>query len=83
MTIISTKPAALDRDGAAAYVALSVATMEKLIRQKEFPLPRMASARRVIFLVRELDEWLETRPVSDLLPTRNTGESEIQPGDKP
>jgi len=38
------------------------------IRADEFPKPRKASARRSCWLLREIEEWAESRPVSDLLP---------------
>ena len=64
---------AMSYEAAAAFVVMSVSTMEKLVRQGSFPKPRKVSAKRVVFLVRELVEWLESRPVSDLLPPPNTG----------
>lgn len=64
-------PAAIDADTAAAYVSLSLSTIESLERAGEFPRRRQLSGRRVGFLVRELDEWLESRPTSDLLPVIN------------
>ncbi len=64
---------AISYEAAAAFVVLSVSTMEKLVRQGLFPKPRKVSAKRVVFLVRELVEWLESRPVSDILPPPNTG----------
>jgi prophage regulatory protein len=71
--IVSIEPAALDLDTAAQYVALSTSTIEKLVRQGEFPKPRQLSGRRVAYLVRELQEWIEARPVSDCLPPVNSG----------
>lgn len=62
------KPGALERREAAAYVALSVSTMEAGVRNESFPAPRQLSKGRVAWLTKELDQWLETRPVSKLLP---------------
>ncbi|MBT9511351.1 MAG: AlpA family phage regulatory protein [Acidovorax sp.] len=76
------KPGALDLVNAALYVALSVSTVQKLVREGDFPLPRKLSGRRVGFLVPEIDEWLEARPVSQLLPPPNTGHSN-RPGVAP
>jgi prophage regulatory protein len=42
------------------------------VRKGEFPKPRQLSARRVAYLVREVDEWLESRPVSDQPPPPNS-----------
>lgn len=67
------KPAYIDLEGACHYVALSESTLQKLVRENQFPRPRALSGRRVGYLVRELDEWAEARPVSDLLPPANTG----------
>jgi len=68
MTTIMIKPAALEPEAAAAYLAISAKTIERLERAGEFPKRRQLSGRRVGYLVRELDEWLESRPVSDILP---------------
>ncbi len=67
------QPIALDREAAAEFVLLSVSTIETLLRQNQFPKPRRVSPNRVVFLVRELTEWMESRPVSELLPPPNTG----------
>lgn len=66
------RPSALNLDDAARYCALSTATVERLVREGKFPKPRQLSAQRVGYLVRELDAWLEERPVSELLPPKNT-----------
>ena len=70
--MIQIRPGALELDIAAEYVSLSVSTVEKLVRESQFPKPRLLSGRRVGYLVRELDEWLEARPVSNLPPPPNT-----------
>lgn len=67
------QPIAISYEEAADFVVLGLSTMGKLVRQGLFPQPRKVSAKRVVFLVRELTEWLESRPVSDLLPPPNTG----------
>jgi len=71
--IIHVAPAALDRESAAAYLALSVATFERLVREKNAPQPRQLAGRRVAWLREELDAWLSSRPVSEQLPPSNTG----------
>lgn len=69
------KPLFLDLPTVATAVALAETTVQKLVRDKEFPPPRKLSGRRVGWLVREVEEWAEGRPVSDLLPPPNTGRS--------
>lgn len=71
--MISLKPAYLDRESTAVYVSLSVSVMERMIARKEFPAPRQLSDKRVGWLVRELAEWSEARPVANGLPVVNCG----------
>ena len=70
---MSARPIYLDRQAVAEFVALSETTVEKLVRESAFPKPRVLSGRRVAWLVREVEEWAESRPISDLLPPENTG----------
>lgn len=72
-TQITVKPAYLDKPSACAFVSLKETTLDELVRKEQFPKPRVLSARRVGWLVRELEAWAESRPVSDLLPPANTG----------
>lgn len=72
MAIVSIRPGALELPDAAAFVSLSVATVERQVREGTFPKPRQLSGRRVGYLVEELEEWLRTRPISDQLPPPNT-----------
>ena len=67
------QPIAIDQETAASFVALSVSTLESLVRRGEFPKPRQVSPRRVAYLVSELTEWMHSRPVSDLPPPDNSG----------
>lgn len=55
------KPAYLDRSSAAEFVALSESTMDKLLAREAFPKPRQLTEKRVGWLVRELEEWAESR----------------------
>ncbi|RQZ18846.1 AlpA family phage regulatory protein [Burkholderia sp. Bp9031] len=57
----------------AQALSLSPATVQKLVREKTFPEPRLLSGRRVGWLVHEVQTWAETRPVADLPPPENTG----------
>lgn len=63
----------LDRKAAAAAAGnLGVSTLEKLVRERKFPAPRRISGNRVAWLHREIAEWAEGLPVSDLPPPPNT-----------
>lgn len=70
---MTARPIYLDKPAVADFVALSVATIERLVRENEFPKPRVLSGRRVAWLVREVEEWAESRPASELPPPPNTG----------
>ncbi|WP_426318887.1 helix-turn-helix transcriptional regulator [Pseudoduganella sp. R-43] len=63
----------VDLPEVANLLSLSTATIQKLVRQNEFPPPRKLSAQRVGWLVREVQTWAEERPISDLPPPPNTG----------
>ena len=63
----------LDLPETAATLSISDATLQRMVRKNEFPPPRKLSGRRVGWLMREVEEWAESRPVSDLLPPENTG----------
>lgn len=67
------KPIYLELEAVASAVALAATTVQRLVRDGEFPRPRQLSGRRVAWLVREVEEWAEQRPVSDLAPPANTG----------
>jgi prophage regulatory protein len=71
--MIVVRPFIVDLDTAASAVALSVSTFQELVRQNIAPQPRKLSGRRVGWLLRELEEFAETRPISDLAPPPNTG----------
>lgn len=58
--------------------SLSLTTIEEEIRQGRFPRPRQLAPRRVGFLAREILEWAEARPVSDLPPPPNTGAKKLR-----
>ena len=71
---MSLKPAYIDRETCAAFVSLSVPTMERLVASGVFPAPRQLTGKRVGWLVREVEEWAESRPVSSNLPVANCGQ---------
>lgn len=62
------KPIYLNIHQVAEATSLSEANIQKMVQAKEFPAPRLISKKRVAWLVRELEEWAEGRPTSDLLP---------------
>lgn len=75
-TVVKITPGALEKPDAAAYCALSMTTMARVVLEDPtFPRARQLSNRRVGYLVRELDAWLEARPVADNPPPPNTGHS--------
>lgn len=67
-------PVFLGLPAVAQVVALSAATVERLEREGQFPKCRQLSGQRVGWLVREVQEWAESRPASNL-PPPNTGAS--------
>lgn len=62
----------LNLEDVARTLSLSEATVQALVRRKELPPPRLLSGRRVGWLMREIEDWAESRPPSDLLPPPNT-----------
>lgn len=70
---MNVKPAFLDLPAVSQYLALGESTVQKIVREGVFPKPRQLSGRRVGWLMREIDEWAESRPVADLLPPANSG----------
>lgn len=81
MTKVEIQPQLIyaDLPTVAALVSLSPASIQKLVRDDAFPKPRQLSGRRVAWLVREVNEWAEARPQSDLLPPPNTGAKKLAP----
>lgn len=72
--VVQITPLYLEREEAAAYLALSLSTFEKLTREDAtFPRCRALSGRRTGWLVDELRAWGLARPVSNMLPPANTG----------
>jgi prophage regulatory protein len=72
-TAAQVKPIFLDLQAVIAATSLSEGSLHQLMQEGGFPKPRMLSARRVAWLHREVEEWAEGRPVSDLLPPPNAG----------
>jgi prophage regulatory protein len=70
------KPAYLDRESIANYISVSVGTLQSMVQKGVFPKPRQITVHRVGWLVREVDEWAESRPVSSNLPVANCGRNQ-------
>lgn len=67
-------PGALDKELAAAYCSVGVTTFEQMVQEKIAPQPRrFPGRRRVAWLRTELDAFLASLPLSDLLPPDNSG----------
>ncbi len=66
-------PAVMPREVAAEYAGLRLSTMEREVRQGRFPKPRKVTGGRVGWLRREIDDWAEALPVSDLPPGPGPG----------
>lgn len=66
------KPIYVDLPGVTSLVTLATATIQRMVREGVFPKPRQLSANRVAWLLREVEEWAEERPVSEIAPPANT-----------
>lgn len=73
-TLVQVPPLYLEREAAAAYLAVSLSTFEQLGRDDPtFPKGRALSKRRTGWLLEELRTWGLARPQSACLPPENTG----------
>lgn len=63
----------IDLPTVAEVLSLSISTVQALVRTGDLPRPRRMSGNRVGWLVREIEEWAESRPESDIAPPANTG----------
>jgi prophage regulatory protein len=68
VTVIQSPPLIVARENAAVALGVSDSTVEALVRSGELPPPRRISKGRTGWLWRELQEFAETRPVSDAAP---------------
>jgi len=71
------KPMYFDRDTVASVISVSVDTIERLVQKGAFPKPRQITEKRVGWLVREVEEWAESRPVSSNLPVANSSRQAV------
>jgi prophage regulatory protein len=67
----------VDLSELSTQLSLSKTTIQRMVREKVFPPPRKLSGRRVAWLLNEIVEWAESRPVSDLPPPENTSRRKI------
>jgi len=72
-SIVTIRPLFLGRADAAAFLAISESTLDNLVARGALPKPRKLSAARTAWLVEDLESWGRERPVSDLLPPKNSG----------
>lgn len=72
-TLITMRPLALAPEETAKAVGLSLTMIQGLTQAGEFPKPRQLSARRIGYLVAEVEAWLAARPVSNCLPPAGSG----------
>jgi prophage regulatory protein len=66
-------PVFLDLTSVARVLSVSESTVQGLVRSGDLPGPRKISGNRVGWLLREVEEWAEARPRSDIPPPPNTG----------
>lgn len=71
--VVQLQPMFVDKPTAAAFSSLSESLIEKMSADGDFPKPRRLSNGRTGYLVSELLEWGNNRPVSDLPPPKNCG----------
>jgi prophage regulatory protein len=71
---VSVEPLIVDLPTAAAVVALSTATLQRLVQQGQFPQPRKLSEARVGWRMADLRQWSDGLPASDLLPPARGGD---------
>jgi predicted DNA-binding transcriptional regulator AlpA len=68
------RPLLYSLDEVAQAVSLSTGNIQKLVREGSFPKPRAMSARRVGWVVSEIEEWVIALPIANMLPPVNAGQ---------
>ena len=71
--VINLRPLYIERAQIPAVTTLSESSWDTLVAKGEAPKPRKISANRCGWLFEEIEAWARARPVSDLLPPRNSG----------
>ena len=79
---ICIKPIYVDLKTTAEITSVSESTIKTLVKSGEFPQPRKTSDRRVAWLLREIEEWAESRPIADLPPPNIVAKKTRQAGGK-
>ena len=46
-------------------LGISVSTINRLIKRGDFPLKVKLSPRRMVFMKREIDEWIESKRINN------------------
>jgi len=72
-SIVRIRPMFLARQEAAAFLAISENTLDRLVARGAAPKPRKLSQGRVAWLVEDLEVWGRSLPASDILPPENSG----------
>ena len=71
---IIVEPIFVGKEVACNLVGLSESTWDKLVAEGQAPKPRQTSDKRVGWLLTELRQWAESRPISQVLPPFNAGQ---------
>ncbi|MFM0088959.1 AlpA family phage regulatory protein [Paraburkholderia sediminicola] len=67
------QPLFYDLPDVAHALSLSTRGVQRLVQEGSFPKPRAMSARRVAWLVSDVEQWAISRPTADILPPANAG----------
>lgn len=67
------RPLYIERAQIPLVTTLSESSWDTLVAKGDAPKPRKLSAGRSGWLFEEVEAWARARPVSDLLPPRNSG----------
>ncbi len=66
--IVTVRPRGLPEEAAAAYIGISVGTLQMLVRTGKLPRPRQVSPARVVHEISDLDAYMDSCPRSTLPP---------------
>jgi prophage regulatory protein len=71
-TIVNLKPLLIKKEDLTLITGLSESSIERLIREGNFPRQRAASKKSARWLLRDVEEWAEKLPFADFLPPANS-----------